>query len=59
MSAKTKMCSPVEMRKNLILVDALRKSGMDFVAIPVLSDEHKEELLKQVKTNLSKIEGNL
>ncbi len=40
-------CSPVEMRKNLETVDEFRKSGVDFVAIPVKNDDHKKELLIQ------------
>ena len=39
-------CSPVEMRKNLQVVDQFRKAGIDFVAIPVMDDEHKAELIQ-------------
>ncbi len=40
-------CSPVEMRKNLEVVDKLRKFGLDFVAVPVRDDDHKNELIAQ------------
>ncbi len=30
-----KKCSPVEMRKNLEVVELLKSQGIDFVAIPV------------------------
>ena len=40
-------CSPVEMRKNLEAVEQFRRIGLDFVAIPVKSDIHKNELLAQ------------
>ena len=38
-------CSPIEMRKNLELVDTLRKHGIDFVAVPVRDNNHKNELI--------------
>ena len=38
-------CSPVEMRKNMEVVDVLQKAGIDFVAIPVKSDGHKNEMI--------------
>lgn len=40
-------CSPVEMRKNLEVVEQFRKAGIDFVSIPVRNDDHKKELLIQ------------
>ena len=39
-------CSPVEMRKNLLAVEQFRQAGIDFVAVPVRSKEHKMELVK-------------
>ncbi len=58
MTTPTK-CHPVEMRKNLLLVNTFKEVGLDFVAIPVLNDEHKAELLKLVQENLTKLEqGN-
>lgn len=41
-------CSPVEMRKNLIIVDELKKMGLDFVAIPARDQDHKNELIAQL-----------
>ncbi len=38
-------CSPVEMRKNLQTVEQYRKIGLDFVAVPVKDDDHKNEML--------------
>lgn len=40
-------CSPVEMRKNLDSVEAFKRGGIDFVAIPVKNDLHKIELIAQ------------
>ena len=40
-------CSPVEMRKNLDCVEAMRFHGIDFVAIPVKNALHKAELVHQ------------
>lgn len=45
-------CSPTEMRKNLQVVELFKKTGVDFVPIPVLSLEHKIELVKQCQTGL-------
>lgn len=42
-------CSPVEMRKNLEIVDQFRKIGLDFVAVPALNQEHKERLIQLQK----------
>jgi len=49
-------CSPVEMRKNLELVQTLKFSGIDFVAVPVLSESQKDELLALVSKRLTKLE---
>lgn len=38
-------CSPVEMRKNLVVVEQFKKYGIDFVAVPVRSQDHKNELI--------------
>ena len=40
-------CSPVQMRKNLEVVNSFKLAGIDFVAIPVKSDDHKNELIVQ------------
>ncbi len=42
-----KRCSPVEMRKNLLVVDQFKTFGIDFVAIPVRDRDHKNELIAQ------------
>jgi len=38
-------CSPVEMRKNLEVVNQFKKYGIDFVAVPVKNQDHKAELI--------------
>ena len=38
-------CSPVEMRKNLMVVDQYKNVGIDFVAVPVRDHDHKNELI--------------
>jgi TRAP-type C4-dicarboxylate transport system substrate-binding protein len=40
-------CSPVEMRKNLEVVEQFKKAGVDFVAMPARDQEHKKELIEQ------------
>ena len=39
-------CSPEDMRKNLLVVEAFMKQGVDFVAVPVKGVTHKEALVK-------------
>ena len=41
-------CSPVEMRKNLLVVEQFKKYGIDFVPMPVKDELHKASLLLQV-----------
>ena len=48
-------CSPVVMRENLLIVESLKKAGVDFVAIPVLNDSHKLELRKMVNAILERM----
>ena len=48
-------CSPVEMRKALIIVDELRKAGIEFVAVPVINSAHKAELIMQSDKVLEKL----
>lgn len=43
------------MRKNLEIVDVLKKAGIDFVAMPAKSPKHKEQLLEQLDKTLSEI----
>ena len=38
-------CSPVEMRKNLKVVEQFKKYGIDFVAVPVKDQDHKNLLI--------------
>ena len=38
-------CSPAEMRKNLQVVEQFKKYGIDFVAVPVRDEDHKNELI--------------
>jgi len=53
-------CSPVEMRKNLEVVEVFRKNGVDFVAVPVIDEQHKTKLLQESMEFFSKIvESNL
>jgi hypothetical protein len=40
-------CSPVEMRKNLVAVEEMKMSGIDFVPIPARDAAHKKELVQQ------------
>jgi len=37
--------SPVNLRKSLIMVENFKKHGIGFVPIPVLSEEHRMELV--------------
>jgi hypothetical protein len=39
-------CSPVEMRKNLEVVEQFKRIGIDFVAIPVKNSDHKNEMIQ-------------
>ena len=48
-------CSPVEMRKNLQIVDSYRVIGLDFVSIPVKNEAHKLELMIQSDAALEEI----
>lgn len=38
-------CSPVVMRRNLMVVEEFKKHGIDFVAIAVKDELHKQELI--------------
>ena len=48
-------CSPVEMRKNLAVVDQLRSAGIDFVAMPVQDPLHKQQLIAQHQAILAEM----
>ena len=49
-------CSPAEMRKNLEMVEMLKKAGIDFVAIPVKNEEEKQKFLGILMQNLDEIQ---
>jgi hypothetical protein len=40
-------CDPVEMRKNLEVVETFKKYGIDFVAVPVMDSDHKNKLIAE------------
>lgn len=40
-------CSPVEMRKNLDVVEQFKLAGIDFVPMPVKDELHKANLVFQ------------
>ena len=48
-------CSPTEMRKNLIAVDILRKTGIDFVCVPVTSAANKLKVVQQAQEAAAKL----
>ena len=52
----TEKCSPVEMRKNLAMVDLFSKQGVDFVPIPVKNEEDKQKLVAQMMAALDHLE---
>lgn len=49
------MCSPVEMRKNLDVVEQLRSAGIDFVAVPAKDPLHKQQLIAQHQSVLTEM----
>lgn len=53
-------CCPVEMAKNLRIVNRFEKDGIDFVAIPVLSESDKFELIEELlsRIDLLYVESN-
>ncbi len=52
-----KKATPVEMRKALETVEALKKSGINFVAIPVVDDSDYNYLVGLLMSQLEKMEG--
>jgi tagatose-1,6-bisphosphate aldolase len=48
--------TPVEMRKCLVAVEALKMAGVRFVPMPVLSDKDNDELCEQMRDRLEKLE---
>ncbi len=51
-------CSPVEMRKNLEIVEAFKSYGIDFVCIPV-TEEDKVKFLSLMQERLDAIADNI
>ena len=47
---------PVDLRRALVMVNALTKAGLDFVPVPVLNQDDKTELAMDVQTRLGQIE---
>ena len=48
--------SPVDLRAALEMAHGLAKAGVDFVTIPVLSNEDKAILVRDVQTRITQIE---
>lgn len=48
--------SPKDLRNALELVHNLKMQGIDFVPIPVTSQEHKQELFKMFENSLQELE---
>ena len=40
-------CSPSEMKKNLEVVKQYQNIGIDFIAVPVRDNDHKNKLLAE------------
>lgn len=51
----TTSCSPVQMRKALEMVEALKQAGMEFVPVPVLNDADREKLMLITASRLEQI----
>ena len=49
--------SSVDIRNALAVVNTLVKAGIDFVPVPVLSDEDKALLVRDVQMRLAQIEN--
>ena len=49
--------SSVDIRNALAVVNTLVNAGIDFVPVPVLSDEDKAILVRDVQMRLSQIEN--
>lgn len=48
--------TPIEMRKQLEMVDAMKRAGIGFVPMPVLDDADREELMNEMFSRLDKLE---
>ncbi len=52
-------CSPVDMRKTLLIVDEMKKSGIRFVPIPVLNDDDLNALTNLMYDKLNLIKDSV
>lgn len=46
-------CDPVEMRKNLVVVGAFKRAGINFVAIPAMNESDKAALIGMMRRRLA------
>ena len=51
-------CSPVEMSKNLEVVEVFKLQGIDFVAIPAKDVLHKADLISQAQAVFDELINN-
>lgn len=51
-------CNPAVMRKNLQIVEHLKRAGVDFVPIPVRSPQHRAELELQCLREIDHLEAD-
>lgn len=49
--------SPIDIRNALAVVNTLVNAGIDFVPVPVLSDEDKAILVRDVQMRLAQIKN--
>ena len=50
-----KRCDPAQMRKTLVLVEAYKQAGVDFVPVPVKNPVHRDALVSQVDSILEEL----
>lgn len=48
--------TPVELRRSLELVEAMKKAGIGFIPIPILNEKDRLELYSMLNDRLCKIE---
>lgn len=48
-------CSPIDARKNLEAANVMANNGIDFVAVPVISQADKDDLQEQVQTRFDQL----
>lgn len=51
--------SPVDLRKAILMANEFVKAGIDFVPVPVLSNEDKTILVRDVEMRLNQIENEV